>query len=408
MILKRTLLIVLTFVTAVRKFITPAHRALISLLLMPLLSVGCARPTATAGHRASPFVYAAVGDSTGIGLGARDGGGYVDLLFARIEQKRPGSTLLNLSAAGATTTDVVDKQITQPDVARATLITICVGVNDLLRGGEAKQFAANYETLVAKLRQPGRLIVVANLPDVASAPVMQEMADDSLRTRLGQFNKAIEGIAGRYAVPLVDLYKLSGEMREARAELFSSDGLHPSDLGYAHWAEAIWPVIEQAIHKQPPNESSREGYPSLTLKSIDGRTVRPSDYRGKVVLINFWATWCPPCRAEMPALVKLQREYGKDGLQIIGVTYPPEQRARVRRFTRRLKVNYPIVLGTRATKAAFSPDETLPLTIIIDREGTIRGSIAGILLPEEFDLQIKPLLQRRVSERETNHVQKNN
>ena len=147
--------------------------------------------------------------------------------------------------------------------------------------------------------------------------------------------------------------------------------------------------------------------PSLTLKSIEGRTVRLSDYRGKVVLINFWATWCPPCRAEMPALVKLQREYRKDGLQIIGVTYLPEQPEQVRKFTRSLKVNYPIVIGTRETKAGFGPDETLPLTVIIDRGGTIRGTIAGILLPEEFDVQIKPLLQRRASERETNHVQKN-
>lgn len=147
--------------------------------------------------------------------------------------------------------------------------------------------------------------------------------------------------------------------------------------------------------------------PALVLKDLRGRTLRLSEYQGKVVLLNFWATWCPPCRAEMPGLIKLQREYGKDGLQIIGVTYPPERWAHVRRFTRRLKVNYPIVLGTRATKASLNPDEMLPLTVIIDREGTIRGAIAGILLPEEFDLQIKPLLQRRASEGETNHVQKN-
>ncbi|HLL71829.1 MAG TPA: TlpA disulfide reductase family protein [Pyrinomonadaceae bacterium] len=147
--------------------------------------------------------------------------------------------------------------------------------------------------------------------------------------------------------------------------------------------------------------------PSLTLESIEGRTVRLSDYRGKVVLINFWATWCPPCRAEMPLLIELQKEYGRDGLQIIGVTYQPEPLAHVRSFTRKLKVNYPVALGTPETKAAFSPDETLPLTIIIDREGTIRGTIAGILLPEEFNVQIKPLLQQRASERETKHVQKN-
>jgi lysophospholipase L1-like esterase len=249
MILKRTLLIVPAFVTGRRKFITPAHRAFISLLLTPLLGVGCARPTATAGRRAPPLVYAAVGDSTGIGLGARDGGGYVDQLFARIGRKRPGSTLFNLSAAGATTAEAVDRQLTRLEGTRATLVTICVGVNDLLRGREPEQFAEDYETLVAKLKQPGRLVVVANLPDVASAPALKGVADESLRLRLGQFNKAIEGIARRYAVPLVDLYKLSGEVGGSRPEFFSSDGLHPSDLGYAHWAEAIWPVIARAIHE---------------------------------------------------------------------------------------------------------------------------------------------------------------
>ncbi len=132
--------------------------------------------------------------------------------------------------------------------------------------------------------------------------------------------------------------------------------------------------------------------PPLVIKDIQGRTLRLADYKGKVVLLNFWATWCPPCRAEMPDLVRLQREHRKEGLQIIGITYPPENRASVRRFTRRLKLNYPVALGTVETKARFSADETLPLTIIIDRDGIIRGTIAGILLAEEFNQQVKPLL----------------
>lgn len=230
------------------KFIMPGRRVLICLLLTTLLGASCARPGATAGNSASPILYVAIGDSTGIGLGARDGGGYVDRLFARIEQKRPGSTLLNLSAAGATTTDAVDKQLPRLTGARATLVTVCVGVNDLLRGREARQFAEDYETLVAKLKQPGRLIVVANVPDVASAPALKGMADESLRLRLEQFNKAIEEIARRHDVPVVDLYKLNGEMARSRPEFFSSDGLHPSDLGYAHWAEAMWGEVEQVIH----------------------------------------------------------------------------------------------------------------------------------------------------------------
>lgn len=248
MILKRTFLIAFISFTGGGKFIMPGRRVLISLLLTTLLGASCARPSATAGDSASPIVYVAVGDSTGIGLGARDGGGYVDRLFARIEQKRPGSTLLNLSAAGATTADAVDKQLPRLDGARATLVTICVGVNDLLRGRESRQFAEDYETLVAKLKQPGKLIVIANIPDVASAPAMKGRVDESLRLRLEQFNKAIEEIARRHDVPLVDLYKLSGEMARSRPEFFSADGLHPSDLGYAHWAEAMWGVIEQVIH----------------------------------------------------------------------------------------------------------------------------------------------------------------
>ena len=132
--------------------------------------------------------------------------------------------------------------------------------------------------------------------------------------------------------------------------------------------------------------------PQFELRDVNGRTVRLSHYRGKVVLINFWATWCPPCRAEMPDLVQLQREHAKQGLQIIGITYPPERMVRVRRFARSLKVNYPIILGTREIKARFSSEDTLPLTVVINRDGTVSEIISGILLREEFDEKIKPLL----------------
>ena len=139
--------------------------------------------------------------------------------------------------------------------------------------------------------------------------------------------------------------------------------------------------------------------PQLELKDLNGRTVRLSDYKGKVVLINFWATWCPPCRAEMPDLVKLQREHGKEGLQIIGITYPPEKKSRVRAFARTVKVNYPIILGTRQIKARFSSDETLPLTVVINRDGKVSDIISGILLREEFDEKIKPLLMKKEGEK---------
>ena len=140
-----------------------------------------------------------------------------------------------------------------------------------------------------------------------------------------------------------------------------------------------------------PGQDSRPT--QLTLKDIRGRYIRLTDYRGKVVLVNFWATWCPPCRIEIPDLIKLQRDYRSRGLQVIGVTYPPQKFAKVYRFVLRAKVNYPVALGTKETKLLFSSSETLPMTIVIGTDGRIRDIIEGILLPEEFEQKIKPLLK---------------
>lgn len=132
--------------------------------------------------------------------------------------------------------------------------------------------------------------------------------------------------------------------------------------------------------------------PSVVLKDLQGRTVRLADFKGRVVLVNFWATWCPPCRAEIPDLVKWQRQYRRQGLQVIGVTYPPTNRRAVRTFVRQLKMNYPVWLGSKGTKEFFDPGETLPFSVVIDREGKVRATIEGIVLPEEFDEKVRPLL----------------
>jgi len=137
---------------------------------------------------------------------------------------------------------------------------------------------------------------------------------------------------------------------------------------------------------------SLEKVPTLSFDDIRGRHVQLADYKGKVVLLNFWATWCAPCREEIPDLINLQRLHRGQGLQIIGITYPPENLIEVRRFARKLRMNYPVGMGTKETKTLFSSSETLPMTVVIDREGAVRDVIEGIMYPDEFEQKVNPLL----------------
>ena len=129
------------------------------------------------------------------------------------------------------------------------------------------------------------------------------------------------------------------------------------------------------------------------LRDLSGRQVRLRDYKGKVVLLNFWVTWCSPCLAEIPALVKWQRKH--PDLQIIGITYPPQTRPEIRQFVRKLKINYPIIQGTTALKAYFTTSDTLPWTVVIDGASRIHANIEGILYEDEFAEKILPLLQQK-------------
>jgi thiol-disulfide isomerase/thioredoxin len=132
--------------------------------------------------------------------------------------------------------------------------------------------------------------------------------------------------------------------------------------------------------------------PTVTLRDMNGRPFSLTDYKGKLVLLNFWATWCIPCRTEIPDLIKLQRQYRGPGLRIIGITYPPEKISRVRRVTRSLGINYRVAIGTKPFKRFFDSSETLPITVVVDREGTVRDVIVGIMYSDEFDEKVKPLL----------------
>ncbi len=130
----------------------------------------------------------------------------------------------------------------------------------------------------------------------------------------------------------------------------------------------------------------------LSLKDIRGKTVKLSSYRGRVLLLNFWATWCAPCRAEIPDLIKKQRLFRSQGLRIVGITYPPETISQVRAFVRRYKLNYPVLIGSRETKQVFTSSDTLPMTVVLDRHGKIREIIEGIMYSDEFEQKVIPII----------------
>jgi acyl-CoA thioesterase I len=194
-----------------------------------------------------PVSYVALGDSTGVGVGARDGRGYVARLFDRISREHPGSRLTNLCVSGAETGDVLRGQLPRVAAARPTLVTLGIGINDLTHGVDPDQFARNYEGIVTRLKSITDAPVVAtNVPDISTAPRVPEFMRGDVRRRIALFNARIAEIAARRGVAVVDAYAMSGDVIGRHPEFFSSDGFHPSAEGYEYWAKMMWPSVKEA------------------------------------------------------------------------------------------------------------------------------------------------------------------
>lgn len=111
--------------------------------------------------------------------------------------------------------------------------------------------------------------------------------------------------------------------------------------------------------------------PDFTLKSNTGKNLRLSDYRGQVVLLNFWASWCGPCRQEMPALDKLQQRYGSYGFTVLGVNVE-EDSGKARRMLRDIPVSFPVLFDNRNSVSKKYRVSAMPTTVMIDRDGNMR------------------------------------
>ena len=132
--------------------------------------------------------------------------------------------------------------------------------------------------------------------------------------------------------------------------------------------------------------------PDFVLPSLDGRKVKLSDYRGKAVLLNFWATWCPPCKVEMPWFEDLQKQYAQDGLVVLGVAMDDTEPATIAKFASDLGVNYEVLLGTDKVSDDYGDVQYLPTTFYIGRDGTIVDKMTGLLDRKEIESAVRKTL----------------
>jgi len=132
--------------------------------------------------------------------------------------------------------------------------------------------------------------------------------------------------------------------------------------------------------------------PDFTLQSLDGKTIRLSDFRGKAVLLNFWATWCAPCKIEMPWFVELQKQYGPEGLQVVGVAMDDASPKDIGDFAKEMGVNYPVLIGKEAVGDAYGGVQFLPENFYIDRNGKVLDRAFGLKGRSEIEDEIKRIV----------------
>jgi thiol-disulfide isomerase/thioredoxin len=138
--------------------------------------------------------------------------------------------------------------------------------------------------------------------------------------------------------------------------------------------------------------------PDFELKDVStGKSVKLSDYKGKAVLLNFWATWCPPCKVEIPWFVDLQKQYGPDGLAVLSIAEDDSSQQEISKFAQGMGINYPVLLGSDTVSAAYGGVDGLPTTFYIGRDGKIIDRVEGLRSHHEIESNIKAALAQGAS-----------
>jgi thiol-disulfide isomerase/thioredoxin len=158
-----------------------------------------------------------------------------------------------------------------------------------------------------------------------------------------------------------------------------------------------------AIEESSPSASDEDAAPvckadsqanlNFTVKDMNGASVRLADYKGKVILLNFWATWCPPCKAELPGMIALYDQYKDKGFVILGIS-GDDDAPTLRAFAEEWKIKYPMIVGRDETDLldAYGPIFGYPISVLVGRDGAVCGRRIGPATKEQFEREIKALL----------------
>lgn len=156
-----------------------------------------------------------------------------------------------------------------------------------------------------------------------------------------------------------------------------------------YFVNRFW--IAPVAANQPLAGGKYPAAPNFSLTDIFGQKVSLEDYRGKVVMVDFWATWCGPCRMEIPGFIQLQKKYGPEGFQIIGLSMDDDPQP-VREFYKQFGMNYPVAMGNAKIGELYGGIIGLPTTFLIGRDGHIYDKVPGAVDAARFEEEIKTLL----------------
>lgn len=235
--------------------------------------------------------------------------------------------------------------------------------------------------------------VDAQLKALASLSAATPVGPHRGLARLRMRQRQIRGRQRKSALTAAALFAAAGvALTYPRTRAYAQECMEACVSESSRVGRFVVEKLTPGSSRQLQQASGRQTAPDFKLTDSEGRPIQLSALRGRVVLLNFWATWCAPCRAEIPCLVDLQQRYRDRGLTVVGVSLDDEGWSAVRPFLTQNQVNYPVGIGDASLTTAYGGVESLPATLIIDRQGRIISVHAGLVSKETYERAISAAL----------------